>query len=66
MPDDFDPDIHAPIVRTRCLATAWFDEDPAPAVCVLAPGHVDEHRAAVQARTVTPAWEQTDEIGDVA
>lgn len=65
-PDDFNPDAHPPINRSRCLALKWFDDDPMPSVCKLQPGHSGRHEAMTQARTVAQAWDDDETMGDVA
>ena len=61
MKEDFNPDVHPPIHRTHCLATAWFDDDPMPAVCCRENGHGGGHVANTRSAEVyavgpAPAW----------
>ena len=62
----FDPDLEpAPIDRTACLATRWYDDDPMPHICALKWGHAGNHAtkaSAVGAGYVTAInWHNDEE-----
>lgn len=69
--DDFNPDAHPPIDRTRCLALGWHDRDPMPAVCARTPHDDGEHIANVFGGNVRVAgplvtWETNETMERVA
>ena len=67
----FDPD-PAPVprvVRTLCLATRWYDDDPMPHVCALKDGHDGDHGTKPwggAAGEVGAVWWANDEQEEVA